>query len=521
MLNNITAQKIIDLMAKSISLRHEHRHEEALACLDEALEIDSNFFPVLSEKGIVLNELARYEEAVESFDLFLKFMNLPQVRQLREKSLRDALTSFERILAENPENLQALLKRGDILQRLGRYDDAVQSYNRALEMQPKNIDGLNRRGNAFLALDRHEEALESYDRALETAPHNAVLFFNRGNVLQQLGRMDEAVEDYSRALSFKPDFAEASMEQSHCRLAVGDFQTGWRQYESRWRTGQLKGKGLNSPQPLWLGEEQLCGKTILLWAEQGFGDTIQFLRYAPLAAQKAGHVVVRVPEAMRSLTGTLKRPVSIVTHEEPLPPHDFHCPLMSLPLAFGATLESIPADIPYLGADIDKVEKWRKRLGPRKKPRIGVVWAGRRHEPINRTRDMPLEAMRPLGLLDIEIVSLQKEVPEQDGKALESMPQFRRLGETLVDFADTAALMENLDMVISIDTAAAHLAGALGKRVWLMLRHSGEWRWFLQRSDSPWYPSMRIFRQKARGDWVGVISEITRELQVLLDARQG
>ena len=516
MLNSITAQKIVNLMAESISFRHGNRHEEALACLDEALKIDSNFFPVLKEKGIVLNELAQYEEAVESFDLFLKFMSLPQVRQLRENSLRDALAGYDRILAENPENVEALIKRGDILQRLHRYGDAVHSYNRALEMQPKNMDALNRRGNAFLALDRHEEALESYDRALETAPHSAVLLFNRGNVVQQLGRMDEAVENYSRALSYKPDFAEAMMEQSHCRLAMGDFKTGWRQYESRWQTGPLKGKKLKSPEPLWLGEEQLCGKTILLWAEQGFGDTIQFLRYVPLAAQKAGLAIVRVPVALRSLTGTLKCPISTVTHKEPLPSHDFHCPLMSLPLAFGTALESIPADIPYLSADIDQVEKWQKRLGPRKKPRISIVWAGRRHEPINRTRDMPVEALAPLGRLNIEIISLQKEIPEEDRKPLESMPQFRCLGETLADFADTAALIENLDMVISIDTAAAHLAGALGKRVWIMLRHSGEWRWLLQRSDSPWYPSMRIFRQQARGGWIGVVREITRELQVLL-----
>ena len=518
MLNPASAQKIAALMAKSIRLRHLKRFEDALEALDEALEIDPDYFLVLKYRGIVLDELARYEEAVESFDGFLKLMNDPHAYGLRDNSLLNAMADCDRILEANPENTEALVKRGDILQRLRRYDDAVHCYDRALKIQTGDKNALNRRGNAFLELNRHEDALESYDRALEIAPDNAALLFNRGNVLQQIGRLDEALENYGRALSFKPDLTEAVMEQSHCRLAMGHFQTGWRLYESRWEIGSLKRKKFNSHEPLWLGEEPLCGKTVLLWAEQGFGDTIQFLRYVPLVAQIAGPVTVRVPIGLKSLTQTLKCPISIVTNIEPLPFHDFHCPLMSLPLAFGTTLESIPADIPYLSADIDQTNEWRKRLGPRDKFRIGIVWAGRQHEPVNRTRDMPLEVLLPLANLDIEIISLQKEIPEGDRKVLESLPQFRCLGETLTDFADTAALIENLDMVISMDTAVAHLAGALGKRVWIMLRHSGEWRWLLDRTDSPWYPTARIFRQRVRGDWVGVVSEITRQLQVLLES---
>ncbi len=526
--NPAVAQKIVGLIAKSISLRHANRHEEALACLDEAVEIDPDFFLVLKYRGIVLDELARYEEAVESFDRFLKFMNPPDVYESRDKSLLNLMAGCDRILETNPENAEALVKRGDILHQLRRYDDAVHSYNRALKIQPRDKDALNRRGNALLELNRHEEALESYDSALEIAPHNAALLFNRGNVLQQLGRLDEALENYERASSFKPDLTEAVMEQAHCRLAMGHFQTGWRLYESRWAIGllyesrwgigSLKRKKFNSSEPLWLGEESLCGKTVLLWAEQGFGDTIQFLRYVPLVAQIAGPVIVRVPAALQSLTETLKCPVSIVTNMEPLPLHDFHCPLLSLPLAFGTTLESIPADIPYLSADIDQANEWRKRLGPRDKLRIGIVWTGGRHEPVNRTRDVPLEALLSLAELNIEIISLQKEIPGEDRKVLESQPRFRCMGETLTDFADTAALIENLDIIISADTAVAHLAGALGKTVWIMLRRSGEWRWLMERSDSPWYPTARIFRQKVHGDWVGVVRDITRQLQVLLES---
>ncbi len=520
--NHPQAQKIMGLIARSISLRQEKRHEEALRRLEEAISIDPKFFPVLVEKGIVLFELARYEESIECFDIFLKHISNSQVRELRDNCLRHALANYDRMLAEDRANAEALLKRGDILRRLHRYDHAVYAYNMALEIYVSNVvDVLNKRGNSLLWLNRPEDALESYNRALELAPRNAFLLFNRANVLQQLARMDEALASYAQALAFKPGLAEAKMEQSHCWLAMGDFKRGFQEYESRWEYALLKSSKLKSSEPLWLGEESLAGKTILLWAEQGFGDTIHFLRYVPLVAQTAGLTVLRVPPPLRSLAQTLDCPVSIITFGDALPPHNFNCPLMSLPLAFGTTLESIPSDVPYLSAKADQVQNWRNQLGPRTRLRIGLVWAGRTHEPVNHTRDVGLEVLGPLARLDVEIISLQKEIPEQDRRVLESMPKITSLGEKLSDFADTAALIENLDMVIAVDSAVAHLAGALGKPVWIMLRHSGEWRWLLERSDSPWYPTAQIFRQKTPGDWAGVVSEITRQLEALIDHRNG
>ena len=515
--NHPHGQEIIDLIARAISLRHEKRHEEALGCLEEAVFIDPKFFPVLVEKGIILFELTRYEEAIECFDLFLKFTGNSQVRELRDSCLKHALATCDRTLAGDKPNVELLLKRGDILQRLHRFDDAVYTYNLALEIYVNNmVEVINRRGNALLNLNRPEEALESYNRALELSPRNAFLLYNRANVLQKLSSMDEALESYGRALAYEPGLAEAKMEQSHCRLRMGDYRRGFQEYESRWETTVLKSVKLASPKPLWLGEETLAGKTILLWAEQGFGDAIQFLRYVPLVAQTAGRTILRVPTLLKSLAQTLDCPVSVITFEE-LPPHDFNCPLMSLPLAFGTTLESIPSAVPYLRSKPDRVEKWRNELGPRTRPRIGLVWAGRRREPINLTRDMDLEVLAPLTHLDVEIISLQKEIPDQDKTVLESMPQITRLGEKLSDFEETAALIENLDMVISVDTVVAHLAGALGKPVWIMLRHSGEWRWLLNRNDSPWYPTARIFRQQKPGDWAGVVGDITQQLQARMD----
>jgi tetratricopeptide (TPR) repeat protein len=519
-LNHPHAKELTDLIAGAISFCREKNYEEALKSIEEALGIEPKFFPALVEKGIILLQMGRFEEAIECYDLYLKRINNVQVRKLRDNCLGLALANYDRILAESATNLEALTRRAGILQRLNRFKDALYSYNLALELYSKRIvDLLNKRGNSLLSLDDPRAALESYNRALQLSPKNGALYFNRGNVLQQLGRMDEALASYSRALVYRPDLAEARMETSHCRLATGDYEGGFPEYESRWQTKQLQPARLKTSTPLWLGKEDLAGKTILLWGEQGFGDSIQFMRYVPIVARSAGRTIFLVPALLRSLAQTLDCSISITVQANPLPEHDFNCPLMSLPLACGTTLQTIPADVPYLSANADLVEKWRNELGPRARPRVGLVWAGRRREPVNRTRDMGLEVCRPLVDLDIDVISLQKEIPDQDGGALESM-RIGRLGEKLTDFGDTAALIENLDLVIAVDTVVAHLAGALGKPVWIMLRYSGEWRWLRERSDSPWYPTARIFRQKAPGDWAGLVGDVVRQLQGLLDSRK-
>ncbi len=513
MQKNSRAQQALDLIAESTSLRREKHYEEALGKLGEASALYPGFLPLLVEKGIVLFESGRPEEAVDCFDQFLKTEGNAKVGELRDTCLQYLLANCDRGLVENRENVEALLKRAEILQRLRRHEDAIRDYNAALGMRMNEMATiLNRRANALLDLDRPEEALDGYNRALELAPANAALLFNRANVLQKLGLMDEAIAGYDRALELRPDLAEAKMERSHCRLSMGDFQRGFREYESRWQTAQLRQVNCGSSQPRWLGKEDLRRKTILLWAEQGYGDTIQFLRYVPLVAQFAGTTVLRVPAVLQRLAKSLECRVSIITNAEPLPPHDFHCPLMSLPLALDTTPGCIPAAIPYLGAQSLEVQNFHGGFGSRARPRIGLAWAGRRKEPLNHTRDMRLEMLRPLLDLDADFISLQKEVPAQDRPLIESMGQISRPAEEFRDFAETAALMENLDMVISVDSAVAHLAGALGKPVWIMLRYSGEWRWRLSRNDCPWYPTARIFRQKVPGDWAGLVSDIVQEL---------
>ena len=519
MQNSSLAQQALDLVARSASLRREARYEEALRCLEEAEAVHPGFLPTLVERGMVLFEAGRPGEAAGCFEQILKARSNPQVKELRDLCLKHILADCDRKLIEDRENVEALLERADTLQRLRRHEEAARDYNAALRIRVNEMATiLNRRSNALLDLDRPAEALDGYDRALELLPLNASLLFNRANVLQKLSRMDEAVADYDRALAVKPDLAEAKMERSHCRLARGDFEAGFFEYESRWETAQLKNVKSGSSQPLWLGKENLEGRAILLWAEQGYGDAIQFMRYVPLVARLAGKTVLRTPAGLTTLAKSLDCPLSVITAKDPLPAHDFHCPLMSLPLAFGTRLETIPADIPYLAAETGQVEKWRKRLGARSRPAVGLAWAGRRREPVNHSRDMRLEMFSPLMRFDLDVISLQKETPEEDRRALESMPRLMRLGERMSDFAETAALIENLDLVISVDSVVAHLAGALGKPVWILLRYSGEWRWLLDRTDSPWYPTARIFRQKTPGDWGGVVSDTVREIEKWLQA---
>jgi Tfp pilus assembly protein PilF len=506
----------LELLAQSSVLRMQHCHEEALKCLDEAMEMGAGFLPILIEQASILSDLGRLDESVRYFNRAIRWAGdeyAQIVRKLRNNVLQEALESSDAVNADMPGAVDNYLKKADIFHNLGKFEEAVRTCDSALAIDPSNAAVLNRRGNALLELDKREEARECYERALETTPEDARIVFNLGRVYQLLGSFEKAFEIFSRALSIEPGLAEAAVEQSHCLLTTGDFKRGWPLYEARWKTGQFAAQMLQSSSPLWLGGDSLKGKTILLWAEQGFGDTIQFLRFVPLVTRLEASVTLLVQPTLKKLGATLKCPLTILEYGEKLPPHDFHCPLMSLPLALGTVLETVPTDVPYLSAPDEYIEKWRSFFKEPTGPRIGIVWLGRRTEPQNRSRDLPLELLRPFADMKLRLVSLQQTLSEQDKQVLETLPGIIRTDGLLRDFSDTAALIENLDLVISVDTAAAHLAGSLGKPVWLVLRDSGEWRWLTARSDSVWYPTMRIFRQETAGDWAGVIRRIEAEIK--------
>jgi tetratricopeptide (TPR) repeat protein len=460
------------------------RLDAALALVQAALQADLDRADGFSSLGLVFCALKQFERALKSFDAGLRIA---------------------------PDNVELCNRRGVALLELGRPHEALDCFNRVIAATPHHLEALGNRGNALLKLNRAAEALENYDRALALAPDNAQLLTNRAAVLRRLDRPREAVMSARRALARRPDFAQAKFVEAVAQLTLGDF-SGWRGYEARWSVGFLTSGRRSFTQPLWLGEQPLQGKTILLHAEQGFGDTIQFARYAPRVAERGATVVLEVQPALKQLFAAMPGVATVIARGETLPRFDFHCPLLSLPLALGTELATIPADIPYIAPPHDDVARWRQRL-PARRPLIGLVWSGERSHDNDLNRSLRLETLSPLyGLSDVTFVSLQHEVREVDAGLLHKPPDIIHIGNQFQDFADTAAAIANLDAVIAADTAVAHLAGAMGKPLMLLLPFGADFRWLRERSDSPWYPTARLYRQPAFGDWGSVIAAVRQDV---------
>jgi tetratricopeptide (TPR) repeat protein len=473
------------------------RLDAPLALFQEALKCDLCRADGFAGLGLVFHSLRHFERALVSFDEGLRL---------------------------DPDDAELLNGRGVTLLELRRPYEALESFDRLLTSAPDHRDALGNRANALLKLNRVEEALAAYERALELAPKNAPLLANRAAALRRLDRPHEALMSAASALAIKPDFAHARFVESVARLSLGDFSAGWRAYESRWHVGWLASQRRDYGAPLWLGEESLEGKTILLHAEQGMGDTIQFVPYAPLLAARGAKIIVEVQQELVRLLAAMPGLTTVVARNQPLPPYDFHCPLLSLALACGTTLETIPAEIPYVvpgqGDVTAFMERWRARL-PRQRPLVGLVWSGERSHDNDLNRSMRLAALAPLfDLPDLAFVSLQHEVRDEDQALLESRGDVSPIGAGFKDFADTAAAIAALDAVIAVDTAVAHLAGAMGKPLFLLLPFAADFRWLRGRADSPWYPSARLFRQPQFGDWDGVVKLLRQEL-ALFAMRRG
>ena len=544
---------------RGLALLRLRRAQEALDCFEQALVLQPHFLEALNNRGLALTELGRHGEALACFDHALalapQYLDALNNRGLVLRKLHrpaEALPCFEQVLAPQPAHFDALNNRGLALVDLDRHEEALACFDRALALQPRREGSLVNRGLALEAMQRHDEALECFDAALRLRPDEPSVLINRaatllsmdreeqalgsleqvlrtepdhadalqgmGVVLERLNRRAEALPFVERSLKLRPGDAETRCSRGFLHLALGRLPEGFRDMEARWDKPPLRNGRLKTAAPLWTGQP-LGGKTLLLHHEQGFGDTLQISRYLPLLTEQQGTVILRVPPALLGLMRSLRGGARLISDREPLPPHDWHCPLMSLPLACGATLETIPAAVPYLAPEPARVEHWRQTLGARTRPRIGLVWAGRQFKPVNRRRDMPLDALRPLLQLDARFISLQKDIPEGERELIAQLPELERHGETVVDFADTAALIENLDLVITVDSAVSHLAGALARPVWIMNRYAPCWRWLEGRGDSPWYPTARLFKQQAIGDWDGLVREVMGAAREFVERR--
>lgn len=470
-------------------LRHQQgRNSEALALIDAAVARKPGWVEALSNRGTILAKLKRPEES---------------------------LASYDRAIAVDPDQAELHYGRANALRNLGRHDEAVASYDRALARKPDYAFAHHNRGNALRDLNRPAEALASYEKAVAADPSYAGAWNGRGVCLQHLGRHDEAIASYDRALAIAPQFAEAHHNRGLAYLLKGDFAAGWPECEWRWESSQFVKQDFACP--AWGGSEPLSGKKILLHAEQGLGDTIMFMRYVPRVVAMGARVALALPPPLIPLFSAIEGVEWMLAPGESMPQPDLHCALMSLPLAFNTSLATIPAQFPYVAPAPDLVAKWARTLGPTDRLRVGLVWSGNPGHLNDRNRSIALEKFALIiNQSAVEFIALQPDVRPHDAEVLQRYAHIRHFGQ---DFANGAAIVSLLDLVISVDTAWAHLAGAMAKPVWIPLPAFPDWRWLLEREDSPWYPTARLFRQASMGHWDDVIARMAREF-ALLAARQ-
>jgi len=424
-----------------------------------------------------------------------------------------ALDLIGRSLKSNPVSPEAVVDYAQILGGLDRHEDMLAAANRALILKPNTFNALFLRGVALQKLDRYSEALASLDRALALNPDHPGSHNSRGVVLTRLGRVEEGLMEFERAIALDPGYAEAHFHAGLARLLTGDFARGWEEYEWRLRLRDKPVAPSPYPQPYWDGAASLVGRSLHIYTEQGLGDAIMFARYLPLLAEQGARVVFGVDRSLKDLFASLDK-VEVVSPGDQTQTFDLQCALLSLPHLLATRLDSIPARVPYLTAPPDRIAKWRPRLPAG--PKVGLVWAGGQKYAADRQRSIGAAGLAPLlSQSGFRFVSLQRELGEADMAFVRSRPDIVHFGDELGDFADTAAIVSELDLVISVDTSVAHLAGALGKPMWVLLPFSPDFRWLLGRSDSPWYPTATLFRQPTAGDWRSVVDAVATKLSAM------
>ena len=487
---------------------------------EAAVRAKADYPEALDEGARVLGELESHDEAADWLQRLQKLRptTATRLRLAGELAkcdrLDDAAVLLRKVCTEEPRNSAAALAHHHVMVKLGRFQDALTEIDRVLKLRKPDAWLLVHRAVTLGYLGRHKEALASVGKALVLDPTHARALANRATLLLTLMRVPEAIAAAEEGLRVHPDEPDLHWSRGGGLMLLGDFERGWPEFEWRTRTHFYEGTVPDFQQPRWQGES-LAGRTILLYAEQGFGDAIQFLRFVPELARKAGTVLLMLwPELEALAEPSLPANCRIVSRRPPLPAFDFHCPLMSIPAVLGTTLATLPADVPYLRSPPAAVQEWRQRLGSGRL-NVGICWSGNPRHLNDGVRSMSLGMMRGVAVDSCRFFALQPNKRPGDAQALAGWRDAVDLGPELHDFRATAALIEALDLVITVDTAIAHLAGALGKPVWILLAYSPEWRWMLERDDSPWYPTARLYRQRSRGDWGPVLARARKDLAAL------
>ncbi len=428
-----------------------------------------------------------------------------------QRALEEARDAFEHAIERDPRFFPAHHELGVVLHDLRLGEESLAALDRAASIEPLSFEVFHNRGRTLHFLRRHEDAVDSYCKALALRPEYAPTYLNRGEALADLRRYPEALADYRKALDLRPDYDDARWNEALARLLLGEFDAGWKLYECRWR-GTMAWPRRHTDIPPWLGAEDVRGKRLLVWWEQGFGDTIHFCRYLPMLVARGAEVVFEVQPTLVRLMESLGAGIKVVASGHDIGRCDFQVPLLSLPLVFGTRLETIPANVPYLAADPDGVRQWSERLKLGGALNIAVTCSGHSAQKDDKARSMHLRALAPLAEI-AEIFVVQVEVSADDREfALRPGSRMHLLDDKINGFEDSAAILANMDAVVSIDTAVAHLAGALAKRTWIMLPWTPTWRWMVDRQDSPWYPTARLVRQRDKNRWDDVVSRVREEL---------
>ncbi len=514
---------ISEALALAFALHERGELAQAEQIYRRILDVQPANADVLHRLGVLILQSGRADEAVTLLERAVALdprdggmaANLGAAYTVASRH-EDARRTLQAAVERDPSNAGAFMNLGNTLYLLGRLDEAAAALQSCLQRAPEHGAAHGNLGVVLQDLGRLEEAQACYERAVELNPESAMAHANLGTLLKDRGRLTDALDCFARALAIQPDCQPALCGRGTVLLSQGDFSAGWADYENR--IGCQQFNTLQFPQPRWDGSP-LGDRTLLIHCEQGLGDTFQFIRYLKLVAQRASKIVVACEPQLIPLLTDSGVP-GLVERKGPLPPFDVHAPLMSLPLIFGTTVDTIPRDVSYLTVDQGRIAKWRLELGRYEGLKVGIAWQGAKSFARDRTRSIPLEQFAPLAKVPgVRLFSLQKgQGSEQLAALADRFPVIdlaRDLDPPGEAFLDTAAVMQCLNLVVTSDSAPAHLAGALGVNVWVALARVPEWRWMFERADSPWYPTMRLFRQRQSGDWPAVFAEMAAELAKL------
>jgi tetratricopeptide (TPR) repeat protein len=546
--------------SRAMALKALERYEEALAGYNNALRLDPNYFEATHNRAVVLRYLGRHDEAAAGFqralelnpqsaeahnnlgytwhllarfdEALLSYARALQLKPGYHDALNncgmtlhtmgrdeEAISCYQRALALDARSVEALMNLGVSFYELRQFGPALQNLQRALEIEPDYLDVQINLGNVLMESNRGEEALASYRKVIEARPGDQGALMNMANALRDLQRHSEAMRYYEQALAIDATNADVHWNQSLCLLAMGNFERGWEEYEWRRKVKRLYDVDRRFDAPLWLGREPLQGKTILLHAEQGLGDTIQFCRYASELAAMGARVVLEVQPPLMGVLAGLRGVDQLLARGSDAGPCDYHRPLLSLPFALRTRLDTVPAAVPYLHADSQRVAKWRQEIHDRQEPQdtaslqVGIAWSGNIAYSANHRRSISLETLLAAMPRGANCWSLQKEVSEEDRALIQRTGRVRCFAQN--DFVHTAAQIESMDVVISVDTSIAHLAAALGKPTWILLSSTPDWRWMSGRTSSPWYPNVTLFRQSSPGDWSSALGQVADAMRAL------